>query len=88
MYPILNEKIVPDPHVYTATFVLKIPKNQGFLVKNASNVLVNTTELHQFFVKIVKINRFYFFMPFLNERICPMLGITAICKIIIKNLLS
>ena len=64
MYPILNEKIVPDPHVDTATFVLKIPKNQGFSVKNASNVLVNTRELHHLFVKIVKINRFYIFMPF------------------------
>ena len=40
MYPVLNEKLVPNPHVDTAIFVRKIPKNQGFLVKNASNALV------------------------------------------------
>ena len=40
MYPVLNEKIVPKSHVDTATFVPKIPKNQGFSVKNASNALL------------------------------------------------
>ena len=42
----------------------KYQKNQGFSVKNASNVLVNLIELHHLFVKIVKINCFYIFMPF------------------------
>ena len=61
---IISDKLLFTPHVDTATFVSKIPKNQGFSVKNASNVLVNTIELHRLFVKIVKINRFHLFIPF------------------------
>ena len=69
MYPVLNEKLVPNPHVDTAIFVRKIPKNQGFLVKNATNALVNTIELYQLFEKI---KFYYLFMPFsLLDHNCP-----------------